>query len=83
MKHVVYILENRDGRHYIGYTANLERRMKDHNSSKTKWTKGKGSWHLVYSETFQNKKSAFLREKQIKRYKGGKAFRLLLEKCKS
>lgn len=83
MKHVVYILENRDGRHYIGYTANLERRMKDHNSSKTKWTKGKGPWHLVHSETFQNKKSAFLREKQIKRYKGGKAFRLLLEKCKS
>jgi len=83
MKHVVYILENRDGRHYIGYTANLGRRMKDHNSSKTKWTKGKGPWHLVYSETFPNKKSAFLREKQIKRYKGGKAFRLLLEKCKS
>ena len=83
MIHYVYILKNNEGNHYIGSTTNLERRIKDHNSNKSKWTKKKGPWHLVYSETYSNKKSAFLREKQIKRYKGGKAFKLLLEKCKS
>lgn len=83
MTYIVYILENQDGRHYIGYTANLERRIKDHNSNKTKWTKRKGPWHLVHKESYPTKKDAFLRERQIKRYKGGKAFRLLLENCKS
>ena len=41
MTYTVYIIENQDGRHYIGYTANLEIRIKDHNTNKTRWTKKK------------------------------------------
>jgi putative endonuclease len=74
----VYILENEEGNHYIGYTADLPQRIKDHNSSKSRWTKKKGLWHLVYKEEFQTKQEAFLRERQIKKFKGGDAFRKLL-----
>ena len=68
----VYVLENKESSHYIGYTNNLQRRIKDHNYSKNISTKKKGPWHLVYKE------DAFLRERQIKRYKGGEAFKQLL-----
>jgi len=74
----VYILENESGDHYIGYTTNLKRRIKDHNHSKSRWTKKKGPWRLVYKEAHPTKKEAYLRERQIKRYKGGKAFKELL-----
>ncbi|MDH4223921.1 MAG: GIY-YIG nuclease family protein [candidate division Zixibacteria bacterium] len=74
----VYILENDEGTHYIGYTADLPKRIKGHNSSKSRWTKKKGPWNLVYKEEFQTKQEAFLRERQIKKFKGGEAFRKLL-----
>lgn len=76
----VYILENEQDAHYIGYTADLPERIKGHNSSKSRWTRKKGPWHLVYKEEFATKKDAFLREKQIKNYKGGDAFKKLLVK---
>jgi predicted GIY-YIG superfamily endonuclease len=40
----------------------------------------KGHWHLVYKEEYSTKRKAFLRERQIKRYKGGEAFQKLLAK---
>jgi putative endonuclease len=76
----VYILENEEGNHYIGYTSDLQKRIKGHNSGKSRWTRKKGPWHLVYKEEFATKKDAFLRERQIKNYKGGKAFKELLGK---
>ena len=80
MIHYVYILENKAGSHYIGYTINLPKRIKDHNCNKSRWTKKKGPWHLVYKEAYPTKKEAYLRERQIKKYKGGRAFSELLAK---
>ena len=74
----VYILENKKGIHYIGHTNDLHRRIKDHNYGKNRWTRKKGPWNLVYKEEFQTKQEAFLRERQIKKFKGGEAFRKLL-----
>jgi len=76
----VYILRNEAGNHYVGHTADLSARIKGHNSSKSRWTRSKGPWHLVYKEEYETKKKAFLRERQIKRYKGREAFRKLLAK---
>jgi putative endonuclease len=73
-----YIIENTEGKHYIGYTSDLLQRIKDHNSTKGRWTKRKGPWRLVYQESYSNKEDAYLRERQIKRYKGGRAFKQLL-----
>jgi putative endonuclease len=83
MLYYTYILENPEGKHYIGYTANLEQRIRDHNSTKGRWTKKKGRWRLVYQEAYSTKEEAYSREKQIKRYKSGRAFKQLLDKSPS
>lgn len=76
-----YILENNKNKYYIGYTSKYpEERVLEHNQSKSKWTRSKGPWQLIYYERFETKAEALKREKQIKSYKGGKAFKLLLEK---
>ncbi|MDP2208772.1 MAG: GIY-YIG nuclease family protein, partial [Bacteroidota bacterium] len=47
MKHYVYILKScRDSKRYIGMTTNIERRLVEHNSKKTKSTKGRGPFIL-------------------------------------
>jgi len=75
----VYILKSEKlGRHYIGCTANLEKRLKDHNSGRTKSTKNYAPYGLIYKEEFITRSEAYKREKQIKRYKSGAAFKKLI-----
>ena len=75
----VYILKNtRSGRHYIGSTNNLERRITEHSRGQTKSTKQKGSWKLIYKEVYTDIIEARKRERLIKSYKGGNGFRKLL-----
>jgi putative endonuclease len=63
----VYIIKSEvDGRFYKGLTANLERRIKEHNSTKTKSTKAYIPWVLVYKEEFQTRKEARDKEKYFK-----------------
>ena len=77
----VYILKNDlSGRHYIGSTMDLERRISEHNRGQTKSTKQKGIWEIVYTEEFNNILEAKRRERQIKSYKGGNAFKKLVMK---
>ncbi|MBI5700354.1 GIY-YIG nuclease family protein [Candidatus Saganbacteria bacterium] len=75
----IYILENDVNKHYIGYTSKdpIER-LEEHNRSKGNWTRYKGPWKLVYQESFLTKEEASRREKQIKNYKGGQAFKKLV-----
>ena len=75
----VYILKslNKD-RYYVGFTADLTDRLRRHNSGSNKSTKFGIPWSVVYTEEFADKKLAWLRERQIKSYKGGEAFRKLL-----
>lgn len=75
----VYIIKNEKGRYYVGSTANIEKRLYYHNSGKNRSTKGKGPWKLVYKEEYSDKQNAVKREKQIKSFKGGEAFKKLLE----
>ena len=49
MEYFVYILESeKDGRLYKGQTVDINTRVKEHNSGKTKSTKGYKPWKLVY-----------------------------------
>jgi len=51
---------------YIGYTNNLEKRIKLHNSGKgAKFTRGR-KWVLIYKEKYKSKKEAISREYYIK-----------------
>tara|TARA_B100000941_G_scaffold268007_1_gene224357 strand:- start:3476 stop:3706 length:231 start_codon:yes stop_codon:yes gene_type:complete len=52
---------------YVGYTNNLKKRIKLHNSGKgAKFTRGR-KWKLIYKENFNTKKQAISREYYIKK----------------
>ena len=52
---------------YVGYTNNLRKRIKLHNSGKgAKFTKGR-KWTLIYKEKYKSKKEAISREYYIKK----------------
>ena len=56
---------------YIGYTSNLEERIKSHNElGKKGWTVRYRPWTLVHTETFGSKGEAMAREKQLKSARG-------------
>ena len=74
----IYVIMNEKGKCYTGVTSNLEGRLKKHDHHGSKWTKRKGPWKLVVKEDFKDKRQAVARERQIKSYKGGKAFKRLI-----
>jgi putative endonuclease len=75
----VYILKNNlTGKHYIGSTNDLVRRIAEHNRGQTKSTKRKGIWKIIYTEDYDTALGAKRRERLIKSYKGGNAFKKLL-----
>ena len=77
----VYILRSlKDERHYIGYTDDLKRRLEDHNRGKSKSIRYRGPFELAHKEILETKLEASRREAQIKRYKGGEAFKKLLSR---
>ena len=63
----VYALRSVEhNRIYVGFTKNLEIRIKEHNSGKTKSTKFFRPWVLLYSEKSNSRLAARGREKQLK-----------------
>ncbi len=67
----VYILENKEGGTYTGYTQDLRERMKRHESGGTKSTRGK-KWTLVYYEAYLSKEDAITRERRLKKSHQGR-----------
>lgn len=65
----VYILECSDNTFYTGITTNLERRVKEHNTSKigAKYTKVRRPVKLIYSKEFNNRSEASVEEARIKK----------------
>ena len=76
----VYVMKGQT-KYYIGSTADIDKRIKEHNSGKTRSLKNKGPFRLVYSERFNSKTEALKREHQIKSFKGGNAFKKLINKA--
>ena len=67
MNWVVYMLECADKSLYTGITTNLERRLAEHEAGKgAKYTRGRGPFRLVYSETCAGRAEATRREAAIK-----------------
>ena len=67
MNFIIYAIRSEvDGRIYVGFTGNIERRLKEHNSGKTKSTKGYRPWKLVYTEEVDTRLEARKREKYLK-----------------
>ncbi|MDP3697136.1 MAG: GIY-YIG nuclease family protein [Candidatus Taylorbacteria bacterium] len=75
----VYILQSlKDGSYYVGQTKNLERRVFKHNSGASRFTKSRAPYKVVYGESLPDRTTAIKRERQIKSYKGGEAFKKLI-----
>ena len=60
----VYVLENSKSnkKFYIGFTSNLKRRFKEHNSGTEPSTKYGIPWKLTYYEAYQTEKLARQKE---------------------
>ncbi len=65
----LYIIQCNDQTLYTGITTDLERRIKEHNSSKlgAKYTKVRRPVKLVYSKEFENRSLASKEESRIKK----------------
>lgn len=70
----VYILKCSDNSFYTGCTANVERRILEHNSKKVHYTCDKTPVQLISYIAFNNKYKAFEFEKYLKSG-SGMAFR--------
>lgn len=79
-KHFVYILKCADTTLYVGCTNNLEKRLKEHNTSKggAHYTKIRRPVVLEYSEEFETLKEARGREAEIKRLTREKKLKLFI-----
>jgi putative endonuclease len=63
----VYVLySNSDHGLYIGYTANLRRRLGEHQAGSAMATSYRGPWRLIYYEAYTEKLDALGREEFLK-----------------
>ncbi len=71
MPYFVYILRCSDGTFYTGYTGDLIRRFKQHQSGAIprSYTKSRRPVELVWAGEFETKEEARAGEKKIKRWK--------------
>ncbi len=63
----VYVIRSLANRTlYVGISKEIERRLKEHNQGKSKYTQSYRPWELIYKEVCQDYKSARKREKYLK-----------------
>ncbi|MBI3088800.1 MAG: GIY-YIG nuclease family protein [Candidatus Colwellbacteria bacterium] len=73
--HCVYVLKNeKKNRWYIGYTADLQQRVRQHKQLHPRYK-------LVYYEIYTDKRKAVNREKKLKHY--GSAWRALRDRLQA
>ena len=66
-RHCVYIVACSDGTLYTGYTADLRRRLRQHNDGTgAKYTRGRRPVTLAYMEVVRDRNVGLRREIQIK-----------------
>ena len=77
--YVTYILYSKTiDQYYIGQTQNIEERLLQHNSLRSKSTKKAQDWVLVYKEIFNSRSEAMNRETEIKSKKSRKYIEKLI-----
>lgn len=70
MQYYIYILSNKNRTVlYIGYTANIQRRLNQHkNKCGALFTKKYNAVDLIYIEVFNDRRTAKQRERQLKNW---------------
>lgn len=75
----VYVLKNKIGDLYIGFTKDLRRRFTEHNSNRNISTKNKGPWNIIHYEAYRNEKDARRREQYLKTSQGSRLLKRMLK----
>ena len=66
----VYIIYSQKlDKYYIGFSSDIEKRLRKHNANSKGFTNNGKPWILTYSESFESKNEALAREKQLKNWK--------------
>lgn len=74
----IYILKsNKNGRYYIGYTKDIDERLRLHNLGKVASTKRYIPWVLFHKEGYNSSVEARRRELQLKSWKSRKSLERL------
>jgi putative endonuclease len=80
----VYVIRSIEGRHYVGSTENVEKRLKQHNAPANRgWTNRFTEWKEIYREEFETRLEARRRERDIKKKGGWSGLQRLVEKAKA
>ena len=67
MQWYVYVLRSiPTGRHYIGMSSDVERRLQEHNTKTGRWTSSLKPWELIALEMFESRGEAGNRERFLK-----------------
>ncbi len=65
MFYYAYVLQSKkNGMWYTGFTADLRKRLKEHNAGKSAYTKGRGPFELIYYEAYKDKQDARSRDEK-------------------
>ena len=74
----VYLLIDNNGKKYIGYSADLKRRMQEHKLGKVYTTKRMDRPTLLYYEAYTDLESAKERERKLKQF--GSSYKGLIKR---
>ena len=75
----VYIIYSEKlNKFYIGYSSNVQERLRKHNRRSKGFSFLGRPWVLVYTESFDNKKDAMDRERQLKNWKNRERIETLI-----
>jgi putative endonuclease len=65
--YAVYIVKSiKDGSRYVGLTKDIKKRLEEHNTGKSTYTKGHMPWKLVWCGMFPNHRQAVAFELYLK-----------------
>ena len=65
--HYVYVIHSKNlNKFYVGETADIESRLKGHNSNKNRFTGKSSDWVLVWKTELPDRRLALILEKKIK-----------------
>jgi predicted GIY-YIG superfamily endonuclease len=78
MVEVYAIVSENSGEIYVGMALDAQRRLKEHNNGKNRYTKGLRPWNLFKIEYFQDWTEARKREKYLKSGVGKEFLRSLV-----
>ena len=76
----VYVLQSsKNNELYVGYTADLRKRLEKHNQKLNFSTKSGAPWKLIFYEAYLNKEDVKRREKYLKTSQGSRLLKRMLK----